>query len=91
MENFWSLLKRDLCAEPTLLWNLFIFHATLTNKFSAYNNRKEGDRTLTDADRFAAVMSKSAGRRLTYCDLTGKSDSPHHATTGTGQNGKSPF
>lgn len=33
---------------------------------------------------FTAAMSQIAGRRLTYSDLTGKSDSPHHAETGTG-------
>jgi len=30
-------------------------------------------------------MSLIAGHRLTYSDLTGKSESPHHAPTGTGQ------
>ncbi len=84
MENFWSLLKRSLkgtyvAVEP--------FHLSryVDEQAFRYNHRKDGDRKLTDADRFAAVMSQVLGHRLTYADLTGKSDSPHHETTGTGQ------
>jgi transposase-like protein len=83
MENFWSLLKRGLkgtyvAVEP--------FHLSryVDEQVFRYNHRKEGDHKLTDADRFAVAMSQLAGRRLTYSDLTGKSDSPHHAPTGTG-------
>jgi transposase-like protein len=83
MENFWSLLKRGLkgtyvAVEP--------FHLSryVDEQVFRYNNRKQGDHKLTDADRFATAMSQIAGRRLTYSDLTGKSDSPHHAETGTG-------
>jgi transposase-like protein len=83
MENFWSLLKRSLrgtyvAVEP--------FHLSryVDEQVFRYNHRKDGDRKLNDADRFAAVMSEVLGRRLTYSDLTGKSDSPHHAATGTG-------
>jgi transposase-like protein len=84
MENFWSLLKRSLkgtyvAVEP--------FHLSryVDEQAFRYNHRKDGDRKLTDADRFAAVMSHVLGRRLTYSDLTGKSDSPHHETTGARQ------
>jgi len=83
MENFWSLLKRGLrgtyvAVEP--------FHLSryVDEQVFRFNNRKDGDRKLTDAERFEAAMSGLAGRRLTYSDLTGKSDSPHHETTGTG-------
>jgi len=55
-----------------------------------FHHRKGGDRKLNDADRFAAVMSQVLGRRLTYDDLTGKSESPHHAPTGTGQAQQTP-
>ena len=82
MENFWSLLKRGLkgtyvCVEP--------FHLSryVDEQVFRFNNRKEGDHKLTGAERFANAMSGLAGRRLTYSDLTGKSDSPHHQTTGT--------
>jgi transposase-like protein len=84
MENFWSLLKRGLkgtyvAVEP--------FHLAryVDEQVFRYNHRKDGDRKLNDADRFAAVMSEVLGRRLTYSDLTGKSESPHHAPTGAGE------
>jgi transposase-like protein len=82
MENFWSLLKRSLrgtyvAVEP--------FHLSryVDEQVFRYNNRKDGDRKLTDSDRFAAVATQILGRRLTYSDLTGKSDSPHQSPTGT--------
>jgi hypothetical protein len=81
MENFWSLLKRSLkgtyvAVEP--------FHLSryVDEQVSRYNHRKDGDRKMTDAERFTAVMSQVLNRRLTYADLTGESDSPHHAPTG---------
>lgn len=82
MENFWALLKRSLrgtyvAVEP--------FHLSryVDEQVFRYNNRKDGVRKVTDSERFASVMSQVLGRRLTYDDLTGKSDSPHHETTGT--------
>jgi transposase-like protein len=82
MENFWSLLKRSLkgtyvAVEP--------FHLSryVDEQVFRYNHRKEGDRKLTNADRLAVLMSQVGGHRLIYSDLTGKSDSPHHETTGT--------
>jgi transposase-like protein len=84
MENFWTLLKRSLrgtyvAVEP--------FHLSryVDEQAFRYNHRKDGDRKLTDADRFAIAMRLIVGKRLTYADLTRKSDSPHHETTGTGQ------
>jgi transposase-like protein len=84
MENFWALLKRSLrgtyvAVEP--------FHLSryVDEQVFRYNNRKDGARKVTDSERFTAVMSQVLGRRLTYDDLTGKSDSPHHATTGAGE------
>ena len=85
MENFWSLLKRALrgtyvAVEP--------FHLSryVDEQVFRYNNRKDEEgRKITDAERFATVMSDVLGHRLTYSDLTGKSDSPHHAPTGAGE------
>jgi len=84
MENFWALLKRSLrgtyvAVEP--------FHLSryVDEQVFRYNYRKDGARKLTDSDRFSAAMSQVLGRRLTYSDLTGKSDSPHHAATGAGE------
>jgi transposase-like protein len=84
MENFWSLFKRTIrgtyvAVEP--------FHLAryLDEQVFRFNNRKDGDRKVNDSERFAIAMSQIAGKRLTYADLTGKSESPHHETTGTGQ------
>jgi transposase-like protein len=84
MENFWSLLKRSLkgtyvAVEP--------FHLSryVDEQVFRFNHRKDGVRKLNDSDRFAAAMANVLGRRLTYSDLTGKSDSPHHPPTGTGE------
>lgn len=91
MENFWSLLKRGLkgtyvCVEP--------FHLSryVDEQVFRYNNRRHDDRTkITDAERFKTALSFVLGKRLTYSDLTGKSDSPHHAPTGTGTAEQVPF
>ena len=67
IENFWSLLKRGLhgtyvSVEP---YHLFRY---LDEQSFRYNNRKE----MNDADRFSAVVSQIAGKRLTFAQLTGK-------------------
>jgi hypothetical protein len=54
-----------------------------------FNNRKDdnGD-PLTDGDRFDAVMSKIVGKRITYAELIGKTNSAQLGSTetaGTGQ------
>lgn len=84
MENFWSLLKRSLhgtyvAVEP--------FHLSryVDEQVFRFNNRATKQHPRTDADRFKAAMSQVLGSRLTYSELTGKSDSPHHAPTGAGQ------
>jgi transposase-like protein len=84
MENFWTLLKRSLrgtyvAVEP--------FHLSryVDEQVFRYNYRKDGERKLNDSDRFAAAMSQVLGHRHTYSNLTGKSDSPHHAATGAGE------
>jgi len=84
MENFWSLFKRSLrgtyvAVEP--------FHLAryVDEQVFRFNNRRNDVRKLTDSERFELAMQQVAGKRLTYSDLTGKSESPHHAPTGTGQ------
>jgi len=83
IENFWSLLKRTLrgtyvCVEP--------FHLSryVDEQVFRFNNRKEGDRKITDSERFATAMAGLAGRRLTYSELTGKDESPRTQATETG-------
>jgi transposase-like protein len=84
IENFWSLLKRTLrgtyvCVEP--------FHLSryVDEQVFRFNNRKDGDRKVTDAERFASAMAGLAGRRLTYSELTGKDESPRTQATETGK------
>ena len=56
-----------------------------------YNNRATKDNPLNDADRFAVLMSKVGGKRLTYAELTGKGvDSLHNPSAGTGQEEPAP-
>ncbi len=68
LENFWSLLKR--CIKGTYVsvepFHLFRY---LDEQSYRFNNRK-----LTDQLRFLAMSRMIVGRRLTYHQLTGKSD-----------------
>jgi len=85
IENFWSLLKRTLrgtyvAVEP------FHLDAYVDEQVFRYNNRATKDNKLTDADRFALIMSQVGGKRLTYAKLTGKgTDTVCHPEAGTGQ------
>lgn len=85
IENFWSLLKRTLrgtyvAVEP------FHLDRYLDEQVFRFENRATKDNPLNDSDRFAYLMAKVAGKRLTYATLTGKdADSLHHETAGTGQ------
>jgi transposase-like protein len=78
IENFWSLLKRTLkgtyvAVEP------FHLKRYVDEQVFRFNNRKHEDKTpVTDGERFAQAMRQIVGKRLTYSDLTGKSESPHH-------------
>ena len=67
IENFWSLLKRSLggtyiSVEP------FHLDAYVSEQVFRYNNRKD----MNDSDRFSAVLSQVAGKRLTYAEVTGR-------------------
>ena len=75
IENFWSLLKRGLngtyiAVEP------FHLDRYLDEQMFRYNNRATKDNPLTDADRFALVLSQVSGKKLTYAELTGKVGDP---------------
>jgi len=78
IDNFWSLLKRGLtgtyiAVEP------FHLDRYVDEQAFRYNNRATKDNPLTDADRFALAVSQIAGKRLTYKELTGKSDAASSA------------
>jgi len=75
IENFWSLLKRGLrgtyvAVEP------FHLDAYVDEQVFRFNNRATKDNPLDDADRFVLAVSQIAGKRLTYAELTGKTDQP---------------
>jgi transposase-like protein len=69
IENFWSLLKRGLngtyvAVEP------FHLERYVDEQAFRFNNRKGKN----DADRFKLAVSQIAGKRLTYAELTGKTE-----------------
>jgi transposase-like protein len=78
IENFWSLLKRSLrgtyvAVEP------FHLDQYVGEQVFRYNNRPTRDNPLTDADRFCLALSQIAGQRLTYAELTGKTEATTQA------------
>jgi transposase-like protein len=71
LENFWSLLKRNLkgtyvCVEP------FHLERYIDEQVFRYNNRATKENPLKDSDRFLLALSQVAGKRLTFAELTGK-------------------
>src|SRR5665213_29566 len=67
LENFWSLLKRNLsgtyvCFEP------FHLDRYIDEQAFRFNNR----RNKGDTERFKLAVSQISGKRLTYAELTGK-------------------
>jgi transposase-like protein len=67
-ENFWSLLKRGLNGTYISVEPFHLFRYVDEQAFR-YNTRN-----LSDAERFATVMKQIVGRRVTYKELTGKTD-----------------
>jgi len=80
LENFWSLLKRGISGTYVSV-EPFHLHRYLDEQTFRYNTRKD----MNDSQRFELAMSQVFGKRLTYDQLTGKSESPHHQTTGEGE------
>ena len=66
MQNFWSLLKRGLHGTYISVEPFHLFRY-LDEQTFRYNFR-----SLTDAERFCAVMKQIVGRRFIYKQLTGK-------------------
>lgn len=69
LENFWSLLKRGIHGTCVSVEPYHLFRYVDEQAFR-FNNRK-----MTDAERFAGVMKQIVGRRLTYNELIGKTES----------------
>ncbi len=68
MENYWSLLKRGIQGTYISVEPFHLFRYLDEQSFR-FNNRKEND-----AYRFDLAVSQIVGKRLTYSQLTGKSD-----------------
>lgn len=66
IENFWALLKRSLGGTYVAVAP---FHLT---RYVAEQVFRFNERDGSDGDRFALVLSRVFGRRLTYRVLTGK-------------------
>jgi transposase-like protein len=73
LENFWSLLKRGLNGTYVAVEPFHLFRY-LDEAMFRYNNRATKDNPLNDSDRFLFALSQVAGKRLTYKELTGKSE-----------------
>jgi transposase-like protein len=69
LENFWSLLKRGLHGTYISVEPFHLFRYIDEQAFR-FNTRK-----LTDAERFCIGMKQIVGKRLTYRELTGKTES----------------
>lgn len=68
MENFWSLLKRSIRGTYVSVEPFHVFRY-LDEQTFRFNERKG-----KDADRFLKVTEQVVGKRLTYDELTGKTD-----------------
>lgn len=73
LENFWALLKRGLkgtyvAVEP------YHLDRYVTEQDFRYNNRSTRKRPMDDGDRFSLAVAQIVGKRLTYQELTGKTE-----------------
>ena len=66
IENFWSLLKRGLHGTYVSVEPFHLFRY-LDERMFTFNMRD-----LTDLGRFTLVLGQTAGRRLTWVQVTGK-------------------
>jgi len=84
IENFWSLLKRQLGGTYISVEPFHLFRYVDEQAYR-FNTRKDDfGNKISDGARFADAMSRVFGHRLTYSQLTGKEQSPRSESTGTG-------
>ena len=69
LENYWSLLKRGLSGTYVSVEPFHLFRY-LDEQAYRYNHRKD----MNDGDRFSRAVSQIAGKRLTFDEVTGKTD-----------------
>ena len=79
LENFWSLMKRNLAGTYVAV-EPFHLDRYIDEQVFRYNNRATKDNPLTDADRFSLALTQLANKRLTYAELTGKTDDARSTT-----------
>jgi len=70
-ENFWSLLKRSINGTYVSVEPFHLFRYLDEQEFR-YNNRGNKENPVNDFDRFRMVASQIVGKRVTYKELTGK-------------------
>jgi transposase-like protein len=75
LENFWSLMKRNLAGTYVAV-EPFHLDRYLDEQMFRFNNRATKDNPLNDSDRFLLALSQVANKRLTYAELTGKLERP---------------
>jgi hypothetical protein len=68
LENFWSLLKRGIRGTYVSVEPFHLFRY-LDEQVFRYNGRD-----LTDAERFSTAVSGIVGKRVTFEELTGKTE-----------------
>jgi transposase-like protein len=69
IENFWTLLKRTISGTSVSVEPFHLFRYVDEQAFR-FNNRLP----LSDADRFSYLVRNVVGKRLTYAELTGKTE-----------------
>ncbi|HLW52633.1 MAG TPA: IS1595 family transposase [Candidatus Angelobacter sp.] len=73
LENFWSLLKRNLHGTYVSVEPFHLFRY-LDEQCFRFNNRGNKEQPIHDGQRFDMLLSQVAGKRILYKELTGKSD-----------------
>jgi transposase-like protein len=74
IENFWSCLKRGLGGTYIAVEPFHLFRYVDEQAFR-FNHRKDRDgNKLNDGERFSIALSQVVGKRITYKELTGKTD-----------------
>jgi transposase-like protein len=71
LENFWSLLKRQLKGTYISVEPFHLFRY-LDEQVYRYNNRGNKETPVNDEERFQQALSQVAGKRLTFAEVTGK-------------------
>jgi transposase-like protein len=85
IENFWSLLKRQLNGTYISVEPFHLFRYVDEQAYRFNTRKDENGNKIPDALRFNEALSRIGGHRLTYSQLTGKDQSPRRETTGAGE------